>query len=98
MFGKKKVYKEGAYANLNGDRAVSNGLLPAVEEHIEVITERDRGPADAAKVETMVWLLGKIANEHLDPVFVTLLQECKDLGYNLVDEPQALLERLKRQF
>ena len=84
MFGKKKT-------------AIGAGDISMVEQ-TEVITERLRSPADTAKVETMVWLLGKVANEHLDSVFVTLLTECKALGYNLVDEPGALLERLKRQF
>ena len=92
MFGKKKEV-----LRIDGSsRRIAEGI--SMVKQTETITERLRSPADAAKVETMVWLLGKIANEHLDSVFVTLLQECKDLGYNLVDEPGALLERLKRQF
>lgn len=67
-------------------------------EQTEVITERVRDPASAAKIETMIWLLGKVANEDLDAVWVTLLTELGGLDYKLTDEPGALLERLKRQF
>lgn len=76
---------------------IGDGDISLVEQ-IETITERDREPADTAKVETMVWLLGKLANEHLDDMFVTVLTEAQVLGYNLAEEPRALLERLKRQF
>ena len=55
-------------------------------------------PADAAKIETMVWLLSKVANEDLDAIWIALLTELRERGYKLQDEPGALLERLKRRF
>ena len=67
-------------------------------EHTEYITERDRSPVDTAKVEAMVWLLSKVANEDLDAVWIALLTELDKLGYKLAEEPGALLEGLKRLF
>ena len=84
MFGKKKT-------------AIGAGDISMVEQ-TEVITERLRSPADAAKIETMVWLLSKVANEDLDAIWIALLTELRERGYKLQDEPGALLERLKRRF
>lgn len=67
-------------------------------EDTEIITERVRSEADGAKLEVLHALLDITASEDLDAVWVTLLTELAGRGYNLVDEPKALLERLKRQF
>lgn len=64
----------------------------------EVITRRDRLPIDAVKLEILHALLDVVANEDLDAVFVSLLSEVSDLGYNLQDEPEALLAQVKRSF
>jgi hypothetical protein len=69
-----------------------------VTKTTEVIKKRDRSPANLYKVEILRDFLNLMGEEDVDSVFVTLLTEMQNLGYNLQDEPGALLERIKRQF
>ena len=69
-----------------------------VTENEEIITHRNRCAVDEAKLEILRALFIVVANEDLDALFVTILSELRDLGYNLKDEPQALLARLKKQY
>jgi hypothetical protein len=96
MFGKKKQSNEAAWIEGTADFSGEKGVT--MIEQTETITERLRSPADAAKIETMVWLLSKVANEDLDAIWIALLTELREHGYKLQDEPGALLERLKRRF
>ncbi len=62
-----------------------------------VITSRVRTTADAAKLDILKSFLDIIGSEDIDPMFVAVLTEAQHLGYNLKDEPEALLHRLNRQ-
>jgi len=66
-----------------------------ITENTKVITRRNRTPVDMAKVEVMSALLDVVASEDLDALFVAMLSEVRSRGYNLKDEPEALLVRLK---
>lgn len=79
-------------------RASNTDCKVTETEATEIITARMRAEADNAKLEVLHALLDITASEDLDAVWVTLLTELAGRGYNLVDEPKALLERLKRQF
>jgi len=68
-----------------------------VVETEEIITRRERSELNASNIAILKDLLDIVAEEDVDKVFVSLLSELRDLGYRLQDEPQALLERLKRK-
>jgi hypothetical protein len=65
--------------------------------HTEEVVRRVRSNADREKLDILIALLNVIASEDLDAMFVAILTEAHASGYNLQDEPQALLERLKRR-
>jgi len=63
----------------------------------QVVTTRTRSKAEEAKLAILKDLLDIIGSEDIDSMFIAMLDEARSRGYNLRDEPEALLHRLNRQ-
>ena len=92
-FKKKQPAAKSIPASIPTTREI--GGIKIVRED-RIITQRPRSEADLTKLEILKALLDIIGSEDIDSMFVAMLEEARALGYNLKDDPQTLLQRLKR--
>lgn len=64
----------------------------------EVITQRERTPANAFKISALTDFLSVVGEEDVDAVFTAVLQLGSDLGYNLKASPEELLKVIEQNF
>jgi hypothetical protein len=69
-----------------------------ITEDEETIGVRERSVMSGRKVRILKALIDVVADEDLDAVLLANMTALRGLGYNLRDEPEALLEALKRSF
>lgn len=59
-----------------------------------VVSGRTRTEENQDKVNVMKAFLDIVAEEDVDTMFLSMFNTAKEIGYNLTDEPEALLQRL----
>jgi hypothetical protein len=64
----------------------------------EKVTIRERTPANKFKVEAMKDFLDVIGDEDVDKFFLDMMETAKKLGYNLKEEPRAILNTIEKGF
>jgi calcineurin-like phosphoesterase family protein len=66
-----------------------------VTKEEEVISTRKRSEANEKKIVVLKAFLDIIGEEDVDTFFLSTLQTAKERGYNLQEEPEALLQRFQ---